>query len=59
MPQQIPVTIVTGLPGSGKAELLHRILSEAHGRRIALVRACVVHRISAVDQPGRTKVSPA
>ena len=54
MTQQIPVTIVTGLPGSGKAELLQRILSEHHGRRIALIGA-TVDRSSVVDQRPRNR----
>lgn len=33
----IPVTIVTGFLGSGKTTLLNRILSEPHGRKIAVV----------------------
>ena len=33
----IPVTIVTGFLGSGKTTLLNRILSEDHGKKIAVV----------------------
>ncbi|HYH41420.1 MAG TPA: GTP-binding protein [Burkholderiales bacterium] len=34
---RIPVTIVTGFLGSGKTTLINRILSEAHGRKIAVI----------------------
>ena len=33
----IPATILTGFLGSGKTTLLKRVLSEAHGRKIAII----------------------
>lgn len=34
---RIPVTVVTGFLGSGKTTLINRILSERHGRKIAVI----------------------
>jgi G3E family GTPase len=36
-PNQTPVTVITGYFGSGKTTLLNRILSEAHGKRYAVI----------------------
>ena len=35
--KRLPVTVVTGYLGSGKTTLINRILSDAHGKKIAVI----------------------
>jgi len=37
MSARVPVTVLTGFLGAGKTTLVNRILSEQHGKRIAVI----------------------
>jgi len=35
--EQIPILVLTGFLGSGKTTVINRILSERHGRKLAVI----------------------
>ena len=36
-PAKVPVTIITGFLGAGKTTLVNRILTEQHGKKLAVI----------------------
>ena len=36
-PPKVPVTIITGFLGAGKTTLVNRILTEQHGKKLAVI----------------------
>ena len=37
VPAKVPVTIITGFLGAGKTTLVNRILTEQHGKKLAVI----------------------
>ena len=42
---RVPVTVLTGYLGSGKTTLLNRILTDNHGKKIAVIENEVKHHV--------------
>ena len=53
----IPATILTGFLGSGKTTLLNRVLSEAHGQKIAVIENEFGRKTSTTRSWSRTAAS--